>query len=248
MIGDEQLPEDSDRNPDGTLKKWPEWLEQGKPSPTGRFTFTTWRLYKKGDPLVKSGLLGPVLLRRGDGGDEVRSAAPRVQALRLWHLMGFGRITGYSSQTPKTRLGDRCGTRCDFDSGDGSVRNWRRRHALRRRHRREDPLGPARGGDRCHGAQRHAAAGTAPGQHSPHALCPEGPHHHSGGQGFSQRQRAVAAGIRAVSPASALASIIAGVRTFLQPRAGRSGHCPREHGRPLRRHRVRGRASPRPPS
>ena len=63
MIGDEQLPEDSDRNPDGTLKKWPAWLEQGKPSPTGRFTFTTWRLYKKGDPLVESGLLGPVLLR-----------------------------------------------------------------------------------------------------------------------------------------------------------------------------------------
>ena len=44
MIGDEQLAEDSDRNPDGTLKKWPAWLEQGKPSPTGRFTFTTWRL------------------------------------------------------------------------------------------------------------------------------------------------------------------------------------------------------------
>ncbi len=63
MIGDEQLAEDSDRNPDGTLKKWPAWLEQGKPSPTGRFTFTTWRLYKKGDPLVESGLLGPVLLR-----------------------------------------------------------------------------------------------------------------------------------------------------------------------------------------
>ena len=66
MIGDEQLPEDSDRNPDGTLKKWPEWLERGKPSPTGRFTFATWRLYKKGDPLVKSGLLGPVLLRTAE--------------------------------------------------------------------------------------------------------------------------------------------------------------------------------------
>ena len=63
MIGDEQLPEDSDRNADGTLKKWPTWLEQGRPSPTGRFTFTTWRLYKRGDPLVPSGLLGPVLLR-----------------------------------------------------------------------------------------------------------------------------------------------------------------------------------------
>jgi hypothetical protein len=62
MIGDERLPEDSQRNPDGTLKKWPEWLQQGKPSPTGRQTFSTWRLWKKGDSLLRSGLLGPVRL------------------------------------------------------------------------------------------------------------------------------------------------------------------------------------------
>jgi hypothetical protein len=60
LIGDEQLPEDSQRNPDGTLKSWPEWLQQGKPSPTGRRTFTTWRLWKKTDALLDSGLLGPV--------------------------------------------------------------------------------------------------------------------------------------------------------------------------------------------
>jgi hypothetical protein len=63
MIGDEELPEDSDRNPDGTLKSWPKWVEEGKPSPTGRFTFTSWRLWKKGEPLVESGLMGPVTLR-----------------------------------------------------------------------------------------------------------------------------------------------------------------------------------------
>ena len=63
MIGDEDLPEDSDRNPDGTLKAWPQWVLDGKPSPTGRFTFTSWRLWKKGEPLVESGLLGPVTLR-----------------------------------------------------------------------------------------------------------------------------------------------------------------------------------------
>ncbi|HWI56466.1 MAG TPA: glycosyl hydrolase, partial [Bacillota bacterium] len=63
QIGDESLPEDSERNPNGTLKVWPKWLEEGKPSPTGRFTFTSWRLYMKGDPLVESGLLGPVTLR-----------------------------------------------------------------------------------------------------------------------------------------------------------------------------------------
>jgi hypothetical protein len=63
QIGDEQLPEDSDRNPNGTLKSWPQWLAEGKPSPTGRYTFTSWRLWKKDDPLVESGLLGPVTLQ-----------------------------------------------------------------------------------------------------------------------------------------------------------------------------------------
>jgi hypothetical protein len=67
QIGDEQLPEDSDRQLDGTfkgsLKEWPRWLLDGKPSPTGRYTFTTWRLWKKDDPLAESGLLGPVVLR-----------------------------------------------------------------------------------------------------------------------------------------------------------------------------------------
>lgn len=63
MIGDEYLPEDSDRNENGTLKSWPAWLEEGKPSPTGRRTFTSWRLWKQGDPLQPSGLLGPVKLQ-----------------------------------------------------------------------------------------------------------------------------------------------------------------------------------------
>jgi hypothetical protein len=63
MIGDEQLPEDSDRKPDGTLKAWPRWVQEGKRSPSGRFTFTRWRLWKKGEAPVESGLLGPVTLR-----------------------------------------------------------------------------------------------------------------------------------------------------------------------------------------
>jgi hypothetical protein len=63
QIGDELLPEDSDRNPEGTLKSWPPWLQEGKRSPTGRYTFTSWRLWKKTDNLVPSGLLGPVELR-----------------------------------------------------------------------------------------------------------------------------------------------------------------------------------------
>ena len=60
QIGDEQLPEDSDRNANGTLKKWPQWLEEGKASPAGRYTFTSWRLWGKDAPLQESGLLGPV--------------------------------------------------------------------------------------------------------------------------------------------------------------------------------------------
>jgi hypothetical protein len=60
MIGDEQMPEDSERNEDGTLKAWPKWVLEGKPSPTGRYTFTSWRLWRKDEPLQPSGLLGPV--------------------------------------------------------------------------------------------------------------------------------------------------------------------------------------------
>jgi hypothetical protein len=63
LIGDEQLPEDSSRNNNGTLKEWPQWLEKGLPSPTGRTTFTSWRLWHKNDPLVESGLIGPVTLQ-----------------------------------------------------------------------------------------------------------------------------------------------------------------------------------------
>jgi hypothetical protein len=63
QIGDEQLPEDSERNPNGTLKQWPQWLLDGKTSPTGRYTFTSWRLWHEDSPLVESGLLGPVKLR-----------------------------------------------------------------------------------------------------------------------------------------------------------------------------------------
>ena len=64
LIGDEQLPEDSDRDPNGLLKSWPAWLLQNKPSPAGRQTFATYRVWKKDSPLQESGLLGPVRLYR----------------------------------------------------------------------------------------------------------------------------------------------------------------------------------------
>ncbi len=64
MIGDEQLQEDSQRFAEGNLRTWPQWLLEGQASPTGRHTFTSWRLWKKDDALLPSGLLGPVVLRR----------------------------------------------------------------------------------------------------------------------------------------------------------------------------------------
>jgi hypothetical protein len=62
QIGDEQLPDDCDRNANGTLRSWPAWLQARQPSPAGRYTFSSWKLWKKGDPLQESGLLGPVTL------------------------------------------------------------------------------------------------------------------------------------------------------------------------------------------
>jgi hypothetical protein len=63
MIGDEHLPEDSARHPDGTLREWPPWLQADRPSPAGRFTFTSWRLWRKDSPLQPSGLMGPIILQ-----------------------------------------------------------------------------------------------------------------------------------------------------------------------------------------
>lgn len=55
LIGDESLPDDGVKD-----NKWPEWLLNGTPRTSGRYTFTTHRFYKKGDTLMESGLLGPV--------------------------------------------------------------------------------------------------------------------------------------------------------------------------------------------
>ena len=61
LIGDEQLPPDCEWN-GKQLAGWPQWVLDGKPSPTGRLTFTTWKHYEKDSPLLESGLLGPVRL------------------------------------------------------------------------------------------------------------------------------------------------------------------------------------------
>jgi len=65
LIGDELLPADCEW--DGKrLKAWPQWFLDGKPSPTGRLTFTTWHHWTKDDTLLESGLLGPVILQTAE--------------------------------------------------------------------------------------------------------------------------------------------------------------------------------------
>ena len=55
LIGDESKPWDGVEN-----GKWPDWLVNGTPRTSGRFTFTTHHYYKKDDKLAPSGLIGPV--------------------------------------------------------------------------------------------------------------------------------------------------------------------------------------------
>ncbi len=65
LIGDEQLPpEVAWSGPTGPIKEFPQWLVEGKPRPASpRIAFTTWRFWTKNDPLLESGLIGPVVLR-----------------------------------------------------------------------------------------------------------------------------------------------------------------------------------------
>ena len=59
LIGDDFKPEDCDWEGDA-IKRLPDWVKEGKPSPTGRYTFTTWKHWRKTDKPLPSGLLGPV--------------------------------------------------------------------------------------------------------------------------------------------------------------------------------------------
>ena len=54
------------------IKELPQWVKDGKRSPTGRHTFTTWKHWDKHDDLLPSGLIGPVLLRTGVFAHEVK--------------------------------------------------------------------------------------------------------------------------------------------------------------------------------
>jgi hypothetical protein len=63
LIGDENLPPDCEwkaQERGQVLSRYPQWLLENKPQPSGRVTFTTWKHWSKDDPLLESGLLGPV--------------------------------------------------------------------------------------------------------------------------------------------------------------------------------------------
>ena len=69
LIGDDFMPEDCEwkgvkRN--GTkeisIREIPQWVKEGRRSPTGRNTFTTWKHWTKDETPLPSGMLGPVLL------------------------------------------------------------------------------------------------------------------------------------------------------------------------------------------
>ena len=62
LIGDEQLPPDCQWRGE-QLAGWPQWLLDGKASPTGRLTFATWHHWDRAAPLLPSGLIGPVTIR-----------------------------------------------------------------------------------------------------------------------------------------------------------------------------------------
>lgn len=82
LIGDEQLPDPYRFTFDGSsglehllgsgfekiigkpIERLPDWYLKGEPKPyDGRIAFTTWKHYAKDDPLVESGLTGPVTIQ-----------------------------------------------------------------------------------------------------------------------------------------------------------------------------------------
>ena len=97
MIGDEELPPDCEYEPDlhAADKNWPghavksvpAWVNEGKRSPTGRYTFSTWRHFRKGDELLPSGLIGPVKIRRevSESIHDVFAHPPAEARLQMWY-------------------------------------------------------------------------------------------------------------------------------------------------------------------
>ena len=54
------------------ISEIPQWVRDGRTSPTGRHTFTTFKHWTKDDELLPSGLIGPVVIRFGEVYTSVR--------------------------------------------------------------------------------------------------------------------------------------------------------------------------------
>ncbi|GAA4745757.1 glycosyl hydrolase [Flavisolibacter ginsenosidimutans] len=65
MIGDEYLPAENEYDGNGFIKKFPRWYLQNNPKQGARKAFSAWKPFKKTDPLLEAGLLGPVMLIMG---------------------------------------------------------------------------------------------------------------------------------------------------------------------------------------
>lgn len=62
LIGDEYLPAENEYNEHKFIKEFPEWFSKNQEKPGNRKTFVVWKTHDKNDPLLESGLLGPVKL------------------------------------------------------------------------------------------------------------------------------------------------------------------------------------------
>jgi hypothetical protein len=60
MIGDEYLPDEFEYDQYGRIKQIPQWFLNQEVRKGDKVLFSTWKHYKKTEPLLESGLLGPV--------------------------------------------------------------------------------------------------------------------------------------------------------------------------------------------
>lgn len=65
MIGDEYLPKENEYDANGFIKKFPDWFLHNRLKEGQRITFSSWNNFRKDNPLLASGLLGPVTLILG---------------------------------------------------------------------------------------------------------------------------------------------------------------------------------------
>ncbi|MGY5354132.1 glycosyl hydrolase [Wenyingzhuangia sp. IMCC45467] len=62
LIGDEYLAVENEYSKDKFIHQLPSWYKENKIKPGNRTTFSVWKNFEKTDPLLESGLLGPVKL------------------------------------------------------------------------------------------------------------------------------------------------------------------------------------------